>query len=218
MSKTSLAVTGIGVIGITGAIFLATNNNTAQSGLKQSGSNTNNPDSHQVLGDQSIQGDSTLTAQDTNPSDANSGNAAGPQQSAPNAVNGVTGGANSNTNKPPASSPPSTSTPSRTGYNLNENWYLATAGAEGLYNSCWPTELNESNEAQCVDESNPYSHFWFEGIGISKSPEEAGALASAQVNQKAYEKHVDLRRGGGDDPVILTESLCSSYGLECSRW
>lgn len=94
MSKTSLALTGIGVIGIAGAIFLVTNNKTAQSDLKQTKSNTNNADSHQVLGDQSIQGDSTVTGQNTNPADANGGNVAGPQQSAPNAVNGgaVAGG------------------------------------------------------------------------------------------------------------------------------
>lgn len=87
-----------------------------------------------------------------------------------------------------------------------------------MYNTCWPAELNATNEAECIDESHPYSRYWFEGVGVSKSPAGAQEIAAAQVQQKADAQHVELRRGGGDDAVILTESLCATYGLDCGRW
>ncbi len=218
-----MTLASIGLIGFIGAIIFVANTSTAHKDFKQNGSGTDSTDSSKVLGSQSLQSGSPLTGQNGNQG------ASGAQQSNAENVNGstsnnvrngssATSSASSYQKKPPVSSSPSTSTPSRTGYNLNESWYLATAGAEGLFNSCWPTALDASNEAQCIDENNPYSHHWFEGVGISKSAAEAQELAAAQVQQKANEKHVDLRRGGGGDAVILNESLCSTYGLVCGRW
>ncbi len=225
MPKIYLAFAAIGVVSFMGAILMVVANSTAQTDHKLTGSNTNGADSHQVLGAQSITGDSPETGQNGSQGEASTGNVAATQQSGPVKVNGLANnsaqsGASvaSGARKPAVPSSPTTSTPSRTGYNLNETWYLATAGAEGLFNSCWPAELNASNEAGCIDESNPYSRYWFEGIGINKSAEEAQELAAAQVRQKAYEKQIDLRRGGGGDAVILTEALCSDYGLDCGRW
>lgn len=139
------------------------------------------------------------------------------------AGNNTSNSANGNAAKPTTPAAPTTPAPPavpKPDYNLNENWFFATASTGGIYNKCWPTPLTESNEAECGDLTSPYSYpnMRFEGIGISKNGETAQTLSHANAQEKALDKHVEPRLGGGDEAVLLNEAICTQYGLSCGRW
>lgn len=129
----------------------------------------------------------------------------------------------SSTNRAPAGqtpqqAPQSKPTTPRADYNLNETWLLSSVGIAGVYNRCWPTKITESNASECEDHSHSLSNFMLYGIGVSKNSATAISLAEKDAQQKADAAHIDVRRGGSDDPTPLTEALCRQYSLSCGRW
>lgn len=198
---------GVGCSLIAIIVFLIANNgrtNVSTTALENQGNDTQAKQTADVA---AVAGTATSTP-DQNPAS---------QNTAP----GTPGMTNSKPTSSPGSTQPSTSASQptrRPDYNLNDVWYLATAGVAGLYNTCWPTPLTEANEAQCGDPNHAYSQALFSGVGISRNPDTAQALASDDAHQKATANHVEPKRGGGDGATVLTEALCAQYALSCGRW
>lgn len=229
MPKSALAIAGIGVCSLVVAIIIVAGNNQNAPASVRSVSNAAKTSDvmSQSAGSTNTAGEpNQATAAGTsghpagssaNPNNSGNSSVASNTTGSAKAANGTQSTASSTSNPKP-SNPASTPSTPKADYNLNENWYISTVGVAGIFNSCWPTPLSQDNEATCGDLNSPYTNVLFEGIGVSKNPDTAYTLAADNAQQKAEAQHVDVRRGGGGDPAILTEGLCSQYGLSCARW
>jgi hypothetical protein len=202
-----LVFAGIGLVSLIAATVLTLKAQSAPlSNVKTPQSNSVSAKSTDNDHSDSNKPKSTNDASDSNAKTATTGNPISGVQTAQNTS--VTSSGSSN------AAPKTKPQPVRADYNMNDNLYFATSSVQGLINTCWPVAFTAENETACSGGTSD----WIIGIGVAKDGAAAQTLADNQATQKAAAQHVDPRRGAGSIPVILTQTICTQYGLSCGRW